>query len=140
MKKKVAQAIRIFHQIKNLSNTKRGLSFQTIRQLYITCITLITDYGVPIWWNNQKHLLEKFQRLQNTALRTILEAFKTSPIKAMEIEAAVPPPKVRFKKICYNYTIRIIQMNSIHPIIERIPEDFPPFIGKAEFDSAKFLK
>ncbi len=31
-------------------------------------------------------------------------------------------------------------MNSIHPIIERIPEDFPPFIGKAEFDPAKFLK
>ena len=25
-------------------------------------------------------------------------------------------------------------------IIERVPEDFPLFIGKAEFDSAKFLK
>src|SRR6266498_4414612 len=58
----------------------------------------------------------------------------------MEIEAAVPPPKIRFKKICYNYVIRIIQMNSIRPIIERVPEDFPPFIGKVEFDSAKFLK
>src|SRR6266511_6493983 len=33
-----------------------------------------------------------------------------------------------------------MQMNSMHPIIERVPEDFPPFIGKAEFDSAKFLK
>ncbi len=31
-------------------------------------------------------------------------------------------------------------MNSIHPIIERVPEDFPPFIKKAEFDSTKFLK
>jgi len=31
-------------------------------------------------------------------------------------------------------------MNSLHPIIERIPEDFPPFIGKADFDSVKFLK
>ncbi len=31
-------------------------------------------------------------------------------------------------------------MNSMHPIIERIPEDFSPFIGKADFDSAKFLK
>ncbi len=28
----------------------------------------------------------------------------------------------------------------MHPIIERVPEDFPPFIGKADFDSAKFLK
>src|SRR6266536_4095547 len=31
-------------------------------------------------------------------------------------------------------------MNLIHPIIERVPKDFPPFIGKAEFYSAKFLK
>ena len=31
-------------------------------------------------------------------------------------------------------------MNLMYLIIERVPEDFPPFIGKAEFDSAKFLK
>src|SRR6266536_4579413 len=31
-------------------------------------------------------------------------------------------------------------MNLLHLIIERVPEDFPPFIGKAEFDLAKFLK
>ncbi len=31
-------------------------------------------------------------------------------------------------------------MNSMHPIIERIPKDFPPFIGKAEFDLTEFLK
>ncbi len=140
MEKKITQTSRIFHQIKRLSNTERGLSFQAIRQLYITCITLIADYGVPIWWNNQKHLLEKFQRLQNTALRTILGAFKTSPIKVMEIEAAVPPSRIRFEKTCYNYAIRIMQMNSMHLIIERVPEDFLLFIGKAEFDLVKFLK
>ena len=50
--KKISQATRIFHQIKRLFNTERGLSFQAIRQLYIACITSITDYGVPIWWNN----------------------------------------------------------------------------------------
>ncbi len=31
-------------------------------------------------------------------------------------------------------------MNSMHLIIERVPEDFLLFIGKAEFDLAKFLK
>jgi len=80
--------------------------------------------------------LEKFQRLQNAALRIILGAFKTSSTKIMEIEAVISPPRVRFEKICYNYVIRIMQMNSIHPVIERVPEDFPPFIEKAEFDSA----
>src|SRR6266545_2292800 len=58
----------------------------------------------------------------------------------MEIEAVIPPPRVRFEKTCYNYVVRIMQMNLIHPIIERVPEDFPPFIEKTEFDSAKFLK
>ncbi len=28
----------------------------------------------------------------------------------------------------------------MHPIIERVPEDFPPFIEKTKFDSTKFLK
>ncbi len=58
----------------------------------------------------------------------------------MEIEAAVLSPRVRFEKVCYNYVIRIMQMNSIYLIIKKVPEDFPSFIGKAEFDSAKFLK
>jgi len=58
----------------------------------------------------------------------------------MEIEAVIPPSKVRFEKICYNYIIRIMQMNLIYLIIERIPEGFLLFIGKAEFDPAKFLK
>ncbi len=140
MKKKITQTTRIFHQIKRLSNTERGLSFQAIKQLYIACIISITNYRVPIWWNNQKHLLEKFQRLQNVVLRTILGAFKTSPIKVIKIETAISPPRIRFEKICYNYVIRIMQMNLLHLIIERVPEDFPLFIGKAEFDLVKFLK
>ncbi len=58
----------------------------------------------------------------------------------MEIEAAVLPPKIRFEKTCYNYAIKIMQMNLMYLIIKRVPEDFPSFIEKTEFDSAKFLK
>ena len=58
----------------------------------------------------------------------------------MKIETAVSPPRIRFEKNCYNYAVRIIQMNLIYLIIERIPEDFSLFIKKVEFDLAKFLK
>ncbi len=58
----------------------------------------------------------------------------------MEIETTVSPSRIRFKKTCYNYVIRIIQINSIYLIIKRVPEDFLSFIGKAEFDLIKFLK
>src|SRR5436190_14866241 len=84
VKKKTTQALKILNQIKKLSNTERGLSFQAMRQLYIACISSVADYGVPVWWNNQKNMLEKFQKLQNIALRKMLGAFKTSPINAME--------------------------------------------------------
>ncbi len=58
----------------------------------------------------------------------------------METEAVVLLPRVRFEKTCYNYAVRIMQINLMHPIIERVPEDFLLFIGKAEFDLVKFLK
>src|SRR6266498_6021203 len=73
-------------------------------------------------------------------LRTILRVFKISPIKIIEIETAISLSRIRFEKTCYNYTIRIMQMNLLYLIIERVPEDFLLFIGKAEFDSVKFLK
>ena len=75
-----------------------------MRQLYIACISSVADYGVPVWWNNQKNMLEKFQKLQNIALRKMLGAFKTFLINIMELEAFISPPKIKFKRICKNYT------------------------------------
>ena len=108
MEKKIVDTTRVFHQINRLSNTERGLSFQAMRQLYIACIVSIADFGVPIWWNNQKFLLDKYQKLQNLALRKILGAFKTSPIMVIKLKAAIPPPEVKFNKICMNYSLRIM--------------------------------
>jgi hypothetical protein len=48
VKIKIVAAIKIFHQIVKLLNTEKDLSFQVIKQLYITCITLITDYNILI--------------------------------------------------------------------------------------------
>ena len=108
MEKKITQTLKVLNQIERLSNTKRGLSFQAIRQLYIACISSIADYGVPVWWNNQKNMLEKFQKLQNIALRKMLGAFKTSSINVMELEASIPPSKIRFERICKNYAWRVL--------------------------------
>ena len=53
-------------------------------------------------------MLEKFQKLQNIALRKMLGAFKTSPINAMELEASIPPFKIKFKRMCKNYAWRTL--------------------------------
>ena len=105
-----------------------------MRQLYIACIVSIADFGVPIWWNNQKFLLDKYQKLQNLALRKILGAFKTSPIMAMELEAAIPPPKVRFNKIYMNYSLRIMQLFKNHSIRTRVSTSFSLYNNNNELD------
>lgn len=121
---RTSKATRIFHQIERLSNTERGLSFQAMRQLYIACITSVADYGVPIWWANQAQFINKYQKIQNQALQKILGAFKKSPTRAMEIEASIPPPQVRFNKICRSYILRSLDFNNSHIIKQRLPASF----------------
>ena len=125
VEKRIAAASRMFYSISRLANTERGLSFQAMRQLYIACIASLADYGVPVWWKQQQFLLQKYEKLQNQALRKILGAFKTSPISAMEIEAAISPVSVRFNKLCQNYAIRILQMQDSHPVKMRVPANSP---------------
>ena len=43
----------------------------------------------------------------------------------MEIEAAIPPVSVRFKKLCQNYAIRILQMQDFHLIKIKVPANSP---------------
>ena len=83
-------------------------------------------------------MLEKFQKLQNIALRKMLGAFKTSPINAMELEASIPPPKVRFKRIYKNYTWRILQMHENHPIKLRVSSSFSSHLNEMKLDWEQF--
>jgi hypothetical protein len=133
VEKAIAKANRVFHQISRLANCSRGLSYQAMRQLYLACITSIADYGVPIWWRGQVNLLDRFKKLQNSMLRKVLGAFKTSPIGAMEIEASILPVRIRFQKICQNYAFRTLSIDLEHPIRKRAPESFP-FSGNSELE------
>src|SRR5204863_7221210 len=98
-----------------------------MRQLYIACISSVADYDVTVWWNNQKNMLEKFQKLQNIVLRKMLDAFKTFPINIMKLEASISLSKIRFERICKNYAWRTLQIHENHPIRLRVSSSFPPY-------------
>src|SRR5436853_6509433 len=83
-------------------------------------------------------MLERFQKLQNIALRKMLDAFKTFLINAMELEASIPLPRVRFERICKNYTWRTLQMHENHPIRLRVSSSFPPYSNGMELDWEQF--
>ena len=50
----------------------------------------------------------------------MLGAFKGSPAKALELEAALPPPEVRFEKQFNMHTLRALRFQTNHPVIEAL--------------------
>ena len=86
-------------------NSEWELNVKSEKQLYLTCITSISNYDIEIWWNNQKNYLVKFRKLQNAALRKILNAFWTSSIDAMQIEVEISLIKMQLDQKCKNYAI-----------------------------------
>jgi ribonuclease HI len=138
--RKVTNAERVLHLIARLTTSEWGLSAVAMRRLYMACITPISDYGALVWWNEQKHYQERLQRLQNLALRKILGAFRTSPYAAMEVEAAIPPPRVRLDRQSRSYALRVIQMPETHPIRKRTPATYPPEIETEHKVNSKYLE
>ena len=139
---KIATATRTLHSLFRLMNSEWGLNAKSGKQLYLACVTSISDYGAEIWWNNQKSYLAKFRKLQNAALRKILGAFRTSPIEAMQIEAEIPPVEVRLDQKCKNYAIRIVGLPEKHPIRKRTPISYPPQYPTGldlDLDASKYL-
>ena len=102
---KIMIVIRMLHSLFNLMNSEWELNVKSEKQLYLTCITFISDYEVEIWWNNQKSYLVKFCKLQNAALWKILNAFWTSLINAMQIEVEISLMKMQLDQKCKNYAI-----------------------------------
>ena len=96
---------------------------QATRQLYITCITTVADYGAQLQQGLRRNTqLKAYKTLQNAALKQILGAFLGSPILAIEIKALILPVKLRIDKLCNSYTIRILAFNKLHPIKQAIAE------------------
>ncbi|EDN96572.1 hypothetical protein SS1G_01498 [Sclerotinia sclerotiorum 1980 UF-70] len=113
---RATQAKTSFYRMARLANSEKGLSPKAMRQLYMACVTSIADYGSILWWKGQNQFKKILQSLQNLALRKILGVFKTSPIKPMEIEAALCPPEVRLNAGIKQYAFRLLKISPSHPV------------------------
>jgi ribonuclease HI len=105
------------YRFNRLCNISRGLSLYAIRQLYLACVTSVSDYGSILWWTKpNKAQVRPLQAIQNLALRKILGVFKTAPIIPMELEAALLPPIVRLNHSNRRYMFRVLKLSLSHPI------------------------
>src|SRR6266705_2893381 len=124
--RKIASASRALQLTRRLKTSEWGLSSQHLRQLYTSCVIPILDYGAEAWWRGQRGYTDRLQKLQNTACRRILGAFRTSPVIPMELEASLPPTSIRLQQKCRNYAIRSMTLPEDHPIRQRTSSTFPP--------------
>jgi hypothetical protein len=57
----------------------------------------------------------------------VLGAFRGSPSQAIEIEASIPPPRIRFEKLYNSYALKILKFKENHVIkkvyIEEVNKD-----------------
>ena len=50
----------------------------------------------------------------------MLGAFKGSPAMALELEAALIPPKIRLEKLCNMHALRTLRFQASHPVIKAL--------------------
>jgi hypothetical protein len=112
-------ATRAYYALKSLATSQNGMSLQNLRQVYTTTIIPVIDYGAEIWWQRHKTMTRILDTLQNKAIRSILGAFKTTPIAALEAEAAIPPTELRLNQLKRRYSLRLISAPEYHPLSQR---------------------
>jgi len=122
-------------RLNRLTTVTRGLSPFAIRQLYLACVTSVTDYGSELWWKiNSKTNLKPLQAIQNLGNRKILGVFKTAPSIPIELEAALPPPQVRLNHKSRRYILRVLKLSSKHPVKELVDKVVEQIKEEAQFE------
>ena len=128
----------MLNRLNRLITVTKGLSPFVIRQLYLACITSVTDYGSELWWKvNSKINLKPLQAIQNQGNRKILGVFKTAPSIPMELEAALPPPQIRLNHKSRRYILRVLKLSSKHPVkelVDKVVEDIREEVQFEEFN------
>ena len=104
-----------------LANTVRGLSQSLLRRLYNACVIPKILYASPAWWNDTKCQATALEKVQRKALRLICAAFRTTPTRALEIEASIPPLQLQAYLSKKRYAIRLNKLPTSSAVIQRLP-------------------
>ena len=106
----------------NAAKSQWGAQYRYIRQLFIAVVAPRTDYGAIIWHrpndtNSQSgKQVTELEKIQRTAMKTILGCFRTTSKAAMQVETGLIPPHLRLQSRILRNLSRIQTLPSSHPL------------------------
>ncbi len=108
------------YQITRLGGTIRGMTGGAVRSMYLACVRPIMEYGLEVW---APKLLKKnkddLEIIQNKALRTILGAYRTTPVLILQREAGIMPINARLQNTLRKKVLRLMtRLNDNNPTRE----------------------
>ena len=113
--------------MKLLGNSSRGINPLQKRLLYRCCALPIALYGFQLWFYNRalmSYHMKALNKMQRRAAIWILGAFKTLPLKGIEMVAGLIPVKSHLQKITKRSQIRSFKLLKNH-ILNNLLDDSP---------------
>ena len=109
--------------LKAVSSTKWGADRKTLLRFYKAYILSKITYGSSAFGSACKTTIEKLEVLQNTALRIITGALKSTPIDALRCEINISSVNILIEKLSLKYFTRANYFTKNHPVKKEIIED-----------------
>ena len=109
--------------LKAVSSTKWGADRQTLHKFYKAFILSKITYGCSAFGSACKTSIEKLEVLQNTSLRIISGALKSTPILALRCELNTCSINTTIEKITLKYFTKANYFTENHPVKSEIIED-----------------
>jgi hypothetical protein len=103
-----------------LGNSLCGLQPKRKQMLYCACVLPIATYGSRLWLT--KGPLDSLHKMQRHACLWITGAFKTSPIRAAETLAGMPPTHFHVKKLVEQSHIHTCALQASHAFADLLTE------------------
>ena len=103
----VTSCTRLANMLKPLTFRKSGLNLNSLIRLYKALIRSKMEYGAVVLSGAANTLLKKLDVVQNAILRSLIGAFKSTPVPLLNWELNVEPIKFRLDFLTNNYLIKL---------------------------------
>jgi len=109
IKSTTAKCMRALNILRILTHSSHGCNRKILLPLYTTLIRAILDYGSPIYRLTPSSQLKLLDPIQNSAIRLVTGAFRTSPAPSLCAGTGIPPLHYRRLTLTAKFLTSILQ-------------------------------